>query len=201
MIQIICMRYWIFRKRYNTKWSKVLVLYDGRGSVKLANQQGKCPDCVRLKRQLRRRDCTVDGLSTKLPKVKEYQVHLYENKLDLWLWEAQIEYVMQTTNPAYWCMCGDGMDQQSWAIPRDPDLAAIKDLATFKRPRCVLHLMWIFDVVMIFFILDEDQAHDSSAINEMMARTLEKAVENCRARGQSIPPGLIYWVLHVNKCV
>ena len=76
-------------------------LYDGNGKVKLANQQGKCPHCVRLKRQLRRRDATIDGLSTKIAKVKEYQVHLYENKLDRWLWEAQIEYVLQTINPAY----------------------------------------------------------------------------------------------------
>ena len=91
-------------------------------------------------------------------------------------------------------ICSDSIDQSHWALPRDPDLANIKALATFQRPTCVVVCVWVVGLMIRFFVLDQDQPHGSSTTIDVVGRTLEEVAEIFRSRGRTLPVNLIYWV-------
>ena len=143
-------------------------------------------------------DTTADGLSTKALLVKEYSDHLSDVFVDRRLMETLICNA-HLFKDAYLVICGDGMDQAHWRLPRDPELKTVKALGSFQRPQCVLHMIWVFNVRIEFFILDSDQHHDSSMVTECMARTLEKVAADFESMGSVMPPALLYMVAGMKR--
>ncbi len=88
-------------------------------------------------------------------------------------------------------MIGDGMDQSKWRLPRDPALRQVHSLVKYNRPTCVVHCIWAVGHVVAFFILDKNVRHDSNAVIECVAITLELVH---RKLGDATPKSLIYFV-------
>jgi hypothetical protein len=137
-------------------------------------------------------------LSYKFEKIRNYSAHLeqvFRDKAVLWGQRATALASRAVSAHAcdYLMVVSDAIDQSHWRLPRDPDLKLVKSLANFKRPSCVVICVWVVGILCRFWILDEDQAHDSSTTIDVVARTLEEVYVILEKEGKPMPPNIIYW--------
>ncbi len=95
----------------------------------------------------------------------------------------------------YLMVVSDAIDQGHWRLPRDPGLKSIKSLASYHRPTSIVVCVWVIGVLCRFWVLDEDQMHDSSTTADLVARTLEEVKVIFTTEGKQMPPNVVYWVL------
>jgi hypothetical protein len=70
----------------------------------------------------------------------------------------------------------------------------MKDVSSFKRPQCVVQIVWVIGVRLDLYILDCDQAHDSSAIVQCVSTTLEHIAKDFESQNRQMPSALFLWV-------
>lgn len=88
----------------------------------------------------------------------------------------------------------DGMDQAKWALPRYKGLRPCKSLGSLKRPQLKIQGVWVYWFRLDFWVLDPDQPHDSSAVVECVARSLEGMRAMCLEKNLPVPTELHMWV-------
>ena len=142
----------------------------------------------------------VATIGHKFEQVTAYSAHLrqvFRDKSILWSQRAtSMSSVFVPSSPCdFLLICSDGIDQSHWALPRFSNLQTVKAVSNYKRPTCVVICVWAIGHLLRFWVLDQDQAHDSSTTIDCVARTIEEVSEKFEREGRSLPCNLIYWVM------
>ena len=138
-------------------------------------------------------------LDFKFSKVRMYSHHLQQVFMDKSLLWGQRNTAMASVHSMaspcdFLMVVSDAIDQSHWALPRDPQLRSVKSLAAYKRPTCVVVVVWVIGHLCRFWVLDQDQAHDATCTADLVARTLEEVRSMLQVQGRAMPPNVIYWV-------
>jgi hypothetical protein len=181
-------RYWLFRKIWNQKWSKVL-------SFRQPSDFSQCSTCWKAKKAINAiRVTSCAELEEKFAAHSAYKQHLnivFNDRQVSWMAR---DMAMASQGSDAFVIFTDGMDQAKARLPRDPMLRSMKDVAQFQRPQCVVQIVWVIGVRLDLYILDCDQAHDSSSIIQCVSTTLEHIAVDFASRNRMMPSALFLWV-------
>ena len=79
-------------------------------------------------------------------------------------------------------MMTDGADQAKYMVPRHPLLQTCYRGSKLHRPRLKIHGCWAFGFSLRIAVVEENQYHGSSLVQEVLALTLEDVMRICKER-------------------
>lgn len=175
-------RYSTFLRAWNGKWSSVL-------AFRHKTTFSQCDVCYRLKEQLQSKSV---ALEQRLGALRLYRGHLrdqYADRAALWSLRAlSSDWESDTL-----LLVTDGADQSKFALPRDAGLRGLASWSNLQRPRCKVHGVWALGWCLTIGVLDDDQAHDSTCVLELVSQTLERVNQMCTKESRRFPSVVLLW--------
>lgn len=98
---------------------------------------------------------------------------------------CQSTLVTLFVNKVHWL--GEFQLEAKYQVPRDPSLRSCYRASKIARPKLKLHGAWCFGHTFQLAILEENTVHGSAMVQEVLMRTLEAVMQQCKDCHQPLP--------------
>lgn len=116
-------------------------------------------------------------------------------RMSLLMWGsgAKIDTIWQTVRfPLYQgALFAEFHVEAKYHVPRDPSLRSCYRASKLQRPRLKIHGAWCFNYTLQLAILEDITYHGSAMVQEVLMRTLEEVISQCKANHQPYPDTVV----------